>query len=64
MSDRKPLAIGGVMRCCGATLDDHEAAGGTAEEGAVLPCKYCKSALHVKDGMWRWFREFESPSPT
>lgn len=55
---RKPLHIGGVMRCCLATLDLHEQQGGDDAEGTVLPCRYCTSALHVQDGAWRWHREY------
>ncbi len=58
---RKPLAIGGVLRCCVATLDRHE---GSQDEGTVLPCLYCQSALHVKDGKWQWFREYDKPPLT
>jgi hypothetical protein len=60
---RKPLMIGGVLRCCIATLVDHENAAGSDDEGTVLPCKYCSSALHVSEGAWRWFREFKKVTP-
>lgn len=60
--ERLPLAIGGVMRCCIATLDAHETAGGAQAEGTVLPCRYCKSALHVQGNVWRWFKEYEFPA--
>lgn len=61
---RKPLHTGGVLRCCILSLDQHEQAGGASDEGTVLPCRYCKSALHVKDGVWRWKPDYVKPSVT
>ena len=52
---KKPLAIGGVLRCCAETLDttsDLE-----EKEGDVLPCRWCKGSLIVRDGVWRWNQE-------
>jgi hypothetical protein len=54
--DRKPnraLRIGGVQRCCIATLDDYT---GPDVEGTVLPCTYCTSSLIMRDGAWEWNR--------
>lgn len=53
-----PLAIGGVMRCCIASLDAHEQAGGAQTEGAIVPCLYCESSLHVIGGIWKWCGEY------
>lgn len=58
---RLPLAIGGVLRCCIHTLDQHETVNGTQEEGTVLPCLYCQSALHVIGGKWQWCGEYPCP---
>ena len=53
----KPLAIGGVLRCCAKTLAEYD---GPDDDGTVLPCRYCtRGALHVKDGVWQWFRDYE-----
>ncbi len=46
-----PLRIGGVMRCCLETL---ETTAVEEKEGDILPCKYCKSSLRVRDGAWEW----------
>ena len=59
---RKPLHIGGVLRCCIASLDEYEE--GPDEEGTVLPCNFCSSALHVVDGAWRWHRDYVAPGTT
>ena len=56
MSDKRlPLRIGGVLRCCVATLSEYEGIDGEGveqREGTVLPCKYCSSSLIVRDGKW------------
>ena len=49
---RLPVRIGGLMRCCIATLNG--AAFASEKEGDVLPCKYCKSSMRVKGGAWEW----------
>ena len=65
--EKYPRYIGGLMRCCIATLDDH---GENEEreadvEGSVLPCKYCTSAMilktdeHPSGFAWHWFKEYE-----
>lgn len=62
---RLGLRIGGVMRCCIATLADYEGIDGEGvemSEGTVLPCKYCKSSLIVRDGAWEWNRAAERPT--
>ena len=46
-----PLRIGGVMRCCLVTLNESLV---TEHEGDLLPCRYCKSRLRVRDGAWEW----------
>jgi len=49
-----PLRIGGVMRCCLETLNTTPV---IENEGDVLPCRYCKSQLRVRDGAWEWDQE-------
>lgn len=51
---RLPLRIGGVMRCCIATLDDALV---TENEGDTLDCRHCSSRLRVRDGAWEWDQE-------
>jgi len=48
----KNLRIGGVMRCCAGTLRDAKNLKET--EGAILPCKYCKSSLIFRGNAWEW----------
>lgn len=58
--NRLSLRIGGVMRCCIHTLDEVENVEGfVQDEGTVVPCKYCKSALWVRDGAWEWHRDYK-----
>jgi hypothetical protein len=52
MAERQ-LRIGGVMRCCIATLNDYE---GPDEEGTVVPCRHCSSSVIFRDGAWEWNR--------
>lgn len=51
----KPLRIGGVMRCCAATLDSTLV---QEIEGETLQCKYALSnplhSLRFRDGCWEW----------
>ena len=51
--DRIPFNQGGLMRCCIATLADHE---GDESDGTKLECKYCGNPMHVVDGCWAWDR--------
>ena len=49
----KRLALGGVMRCCQATLMEAEV---REDPGEVLECKYCKGKLRFSDtkNLWEW----------
>ena len=47
-----PLRIGGVMRCCIETLNTTPLE--SEAEGTVLPCRWCKSSLRVRNGAWEW----------
>ncbi len=48
---KRPLRIGGVMRCCVATLNQTMV---TELEGETLECKHCSNRLVVRNGMWEW----------
>lgn len=60
MSKPKELRIGGVMRCCSETLFRYQENNGIEDEGTVLPCKWCRSSLIVRDGAWEWNRGAEN----
>lgn len=56
----KPLRIGGVLRCCAATLREAaDVPDFNDAEGTVLPCRYCRSALWVRDDAWEWYRDYQ-----
>lgn len=48
----KPVMIGGLMRCCLATLNGSESL--KEEDGEILPCKYCSSSMVFAKGIWGW----------
>lgn len=55
------LIIGGLMRCCIATIDeivsDYQAADQVPEEGQFFDCKYEKPgnrSIVYKDGSFAW----------
>lgn len=47
------LHIGGVMRCCVATLTE-TTSGEVVPDGTRFECRYCHDALFAKDGVWYW----------
>lgn len=57
----EPVRIGGLMRCCLATLDDHLLALEVrSKEGDQLTCKYCVSKagdMIFRGGAWEWNRK-------
>jgi hypothetical protein len=58
-----PIRIGGVMRCCVATVREWT---GEPNEGTTLPCNFCASQMRVRDGAWEWdsdYREDDAPPP-
>ena len=55
--NRHMLRIGGVMRCCIATLDERVARDREPQEGEKLPCNWCSSGLIYRDGAWEWDHE-------
>lgn len=58
MSDAPlPLRIGGVMRCCVATLDAIGPPASMTKEGDTLSCSYCSSGLIVRGGAWEWWKD-------
>lgn len=50
------LLQGGLFRCC---IETWMAADVTENEGDILPCKYCKSRLIVKDRIWQWDSDYK-----
>lgn len=54
------IAIGGLLRCCTGTLEDHirDHADESAATGSLVYCKYEKndptSMILGEDGIWRW----------
>ena len=53
MTDKKPIKVGGLMRCCVQTYREYD---GPEHEGTVLLCKWCSDSMIVKDGVWQWNR--------
>jgi hypothetical protein len=56
-SQKDPICIGGLMRCCLKTYDDIAPSVGMASEGDTLQCSYTDSSLHsmrLRDGAWEW----------
>jgi len=49
----KQLFIGGVLRCCAATLDEADVT--PMRGGDLLPCKYCDSGLEYDEEKDAWF---------
>lgn len=55
MRPTKPYAIGGVLRCCIATLFDADV---KEEKGEKVPCKYCSDGFEFDGEAWRkWWGE-------
>ncbi len=51
------IYVGGLMRCCTATLSEVRAAAtDTPKDGDVIDCKWCSSSMIWRDG-WRWNNE-------
>lgn len=45
----RPISTGGLMRCCGATLEDEDDG-----KRDAMNCKYCGSPMVFRNGAWRW----------
>ena len=58
----KQFEIGGVMRCCLATLGETEV---KDEEGELVKCKHCEHGFILKDDVWRkwWGAKIEKANP-
>lgn len=58
MPEAHGINIGGLFRCCVATISEHELEHpGEAKDGDRLPCKYHPETgdVAVLDGdVWRW----------
>jgi len=51
----KHVRIGGLLRCCVATIEDHNFT--TApKEGDILECKYCTDTMVYHNECWEWNR--------
>ena len=55
----EPKYIGGMMRCCAASIDNQrEDDTGEPEVGMELTCEYCKSKFAYIEGRsgpgWQW----------
>jgi hypothetical protein len=51
----KRVRIGGLMRCCMATLDT-TVIKKAPKEGDTIECRYCSDQMVWKDGAWEWVR--------
>lgn len=53
-----PVAIGGLMRCCLASIELWLADGGTDAPGTALICAFeapgVEASIVSRDGAWRW----------
>ena len=54
--------MGGLMRCCLASLDDamvERVANGepAPSEGHIVGCRYCSSRMVLRNGVFEWDRE-------
>lgn len=56
MSHYEAVRLGGLMRCCLATLEEKRTADPKyAEEGATLKCDYCSDGEMIfNNGAWEW----------
>lgn len=54
------VRVGGLMRCCLATLDAAMAARTELpKEGEVLPCAHCTSSMVFNNEAWEWNRPID-----
>lgn len=57
------VRIGGLMRCCLATLDrDTIKRTDMPKEDDVLPCDHCSSSMVFHDNAWEWNRPKDLPA--
>ncbi len=55
MKPTKQYEIGGVMRCCIATLGEADV---KETAGEIVKCKYCKDGFKFDGNVWRkWWGE-------
>lgn len=47
------LHIGGVLRCCAATVGEPEH-GPLVPDGTKIACRYCKGEIIAFKGAWYW----------
>lgn len=58
MSEKR-IRIGGLFRCCIATLQEDAP---EDVEGAVHECRNCKAKTVFRDGAWEWLKEDDHKS--
>ncbi len=58
MNQYKAIRIGGLMRCCIATIENAEIKK-APKEGDIMECQYCSDQMVWKDGAWEWVRPKE-----
>jgi hypothetical protein len=51
-----PIRMGGLMRCCTGTYEEQAPPASESKDGDVLPCRYCKSSMILRNGAWEWNR--------
>lgn len=57
MKTTKQYEIGGVIRCCIATLSEADV---EEKEGEIVKCKYCEDGYVLRDDVWRkWWKEYK-----
>jgi hypothetical protein len=49
------IRIGGLLRCCIATIETHEFKK-APKEGDEIECRYCSDRMRWHDGAWEWIR--------
>lgn len=53
MKRTKPLQMGGVMRCCIESINEHDDS--QDQTGEVVQCNHCSSSLILNHkGIWIW----------
>lgn len=55
MTARYEVFLGGLLRCCLATLEETMATRATLPvDGEKLRCRYCKNGMIFSASAWRW----------
>lgn len=51
------IRIGGLLRCCLATVSEIGPPTRMLKEGDTLACSYCDDLMRFRDGAWEWNRD-------